>query len=177
MFFYKNRIEVKLGNITDSKCDAIVNAANTSLLGGGGVDGAIHKAAGTELLDHCRELNGCAPGHAVVTPGFELNADFIIHTVGPFYTDGNHKEDETLASSYYESLKIAYDRKIKSIAFPSISTGAYRFPVSKASAIAAKTILNFLRNFDYPYKVEVICFDRETFAAYLKAFSEVSRPV
>lgn len=131
---------VVLGDITLQEVDAIVNAANTSLLGGGGVDGAIHQAAGPELLIACERLGGCKPGDAKVTSGFRLPARFVIHTVGPVYADGDHREDALLASCYTRSLEVAHEYNIHSLAFPAISTGAYGFPKAEAAQIAVKTV-------------------------------------
>ncbi len=139
------RIELFNGNITKLKVDAIVNAANTTLLGGGGVDGAIHSAAGGGLLEECKTLNGCFTGEAKITKGYNLPAKFVIHTVGPVWNDGNHNEDELLANCYGSSLKLAIDNGIKTIAFPAISTGVYRFPLERAVKIAVNEVKNFLR--------------------------------
>ena len=143
-----DRLKIDQGDITHFTGDVIVNAANSSLLGGGGVDGAIHRAAGPELLAACRELDGCPTGEARITPGFELPADFVIHAVGPVYHGGNRGEAELLARTYRSSLEIAHEYHLTTIAFPSISTGAYGFPVNQAATIALTTILTFLKTHD-----------------------------
>jgi O-acetyl-ADP-ribose deacetylase (regulator of RNase III) len=137
------KVELIKGDITKLHVDAIVNAANTSLLGGGGVDGAIHRAAGKELVHECRMLNGCKTGDAKITKGYNLPAKFVIHTVGPVWNGGNKKEEELLASCYRRSLEVAEQNDIKSIAFPCISTGIYRFPMEKAAEIAMREVDNF----------------------------------
>ena len=143
----KNRdtkIEIIQGDITKLDVNAIVNAANTTLLGGGGVDGAIHRAAGTELLAECRTLGGCRPGEAKITRGFRLPARFVIHTVGPVWRGGKHHEPETLANCYQSSLQLAVENGLKTIAFPAISCGAYGYPIPEAAQIALKTTRDFL---------------------------------
>jgi O-acetyl-ADP-ribose deacetylase (regulator of RNase III) len=169
-----DRIEVILGDITKINVDAIVNAANTTLLGGGGVDGAIHRAAGPALLEECRKLGGCPTGQARITKGYRLPAKFVIHTVGPVWRGGNDNEDQLLASCYRNSLKLAVEHGIKTIAFPSISTGAYRFPVKRAAKIAINEIKHFLANDDSIEKVYIVCFDPQTMDAYMEALSDVS---
>ena len=139
-----NRIEVVEGDITKQAVDAIVNAANTTLLGGGGVDGAIHRAAGPELLAECRTLGGCATGQAKITKGYRLPAKWVIHTVGPVWRDGQHGEDELLASCYRSCFALAAQHGIRTIAFPSISTGAYGFPMERAARIAVRETRAFL---------------------------------
>lgn len=167
------RIEVVLGDITKMEVDAIVNAANNTLLGGGGVDGAIHRAAGPELLEECRKLNGCETGKAKITKGYRLPAKYVIHTVGPVWHGGKAGEDELLASCYRNSLQLAVENNIKTIAFPSISTGAYRFPVERAAKIAMVEILQFLKANDSIEKVFMVCFDKNTMEAYSQALSEL----
>jgi O-acetyl-ADP-ribose deacetylase (regulator of RNase III) len=165
----KNRIEIILGDITHQKADAIVNAANNSLLGGGGVDGAIHRAAGPRLLEECRTLHGCPTGSAKLTKGYDLPALWVIHTVGPVWKGGNHDEDRLLAECYRSCLKLARESKIRSIAFPSISTGAYGFPVDRASRIALSEIKACLEQNTLPEKVTVVAFDTMTYHAYLNS--------
>jgi len=166
------RFKIVIGDITNENTDAIVNAANTSLLGGGGVDGAIHRKAGKELLEECRKLNGCRTGYAKITKGYNLKSKYVIHTVGPIYRGGNNNEDILLHNAYKNSLKLAVENNIKSIAFPSISTGVYSYPLDKASRIAVKTILNFLGKNDTIKEVKMVCFDKKTYDYYLNAFEE-----
>jgi O-acetyl-ADP-ribose deacetylase (regulator of RNase III) len=172
-----NRINIILWDITNLKVDAIVNAANKTLLGGGGVDGAIHRAAGPGLLEECRKLGGCNTGEAKITSGYNLPARYVIHTVGPVWHGGNDGEDELLAQCYRNSLKLAVDKGIKTITFPSISTGAYKFPVERAARIALMEIGKFLKNDDSLEKVSIVCFDRKTLEAYQDAFGEVFEEV
>lgn len=160
------RIEIILGDITKLEVDAIVNAANRSLLGGGGVDGAIHRAAGPGLLIECRDLNGCDTGAAKVTQGYNLPSNYVIHTVGPVWNGGNQKESELLSSCYLQSLKIAADKKLKSIAFPNISTGVYHFPKLAAAKIAIESVTGFLEKHSLPEKVIFCCFDQENWDIY-----------
>ena len=161
-------IELLQGDITKvEQIDAIVNAANSSLLGGGGVDGAIHKAAGEELLFECRLLGGCKTGQAKITKAYNLPCDYVIHTVGPVWRGGGNREEELLASCYFHSMQVALEHGIRSIAFPSISTGVYRFPVKLAASIAVKTVVKFLKdNPDSFDIVEWVLFDLATENAY-----------
>ena len=161
-----NRIEIEKGDITKFKVDAIVNAANTSLLGGGGVDGAIHRAAGPKLLEECRTLNGCPTGEAKITRGYNLPATYVIHTVGPVWSGGNHNEETLLANCYRNSLHLAVENKIKSIAFPAISTGVYHFPIEQATKIAVKETKEFLEKNKFIQKVIFVCFDEDTYRVY-----------
>ncbi len=165
----KQRIEVIEGDITRINADAIVNAANPSLLGGGGVDGAIHRAAGPELLEECRLLGGCETGGAKITRGYGLPAAFVIHTVGPVWRGGAHGEDELLRRCYLNSLGIAADRRLKSIAFPAISAGAYGFPLERAVGIAVRTTREFLDENKFPAKVIFAPFSPEAKSLYEKA--------
>lgn len=141
-------IEVLQGDITKLEVDAIVNAANKSLLGGGGVDGAIHRAAGRSLLEECKTLNGCETGQSKITKGYNLPAKYVIHTVGPVWSGGNKQERELLKSCYYTALELARENNIKTIAFPSISCGVYRFPIEEACQIAISTVKEYLNNYD-----------------------------
>lgn len=153
------------GDITRLAVDAIVNAANTSLLGGGGVDGAIHRAAGPELLAACRKLNGCATGDAKATPGFRLPARWVFHAVGPVWHGGDHQEDALLASCYRRCLELAREHEAKSIAFPAISTGIYGFPSRRAAGIALRTVQAHLPESGVE-EVQFVCFNQETFSIY-----------
>ncbi len=170
----KFKMKIHKGDITKLKVDAIVNAANTTLLGGGGVDGAIHRAAGKELLDECKKLNGCKTGEAKITKGYNLSAKYVIHTVGPVWNGGKHNEDELLASCYRNSLKLAVENGIKSIAFPAISTGVYRFPLERATKIAIDEVTKFLKENDEIEKVIFVCFDDETRNTYQRTFKLLS---
>jgi O-acetyl-ADP-ribose deacetylase (regulator of RNase III) len=154
------------GDITTLKVDAIVNAANRSLLGGGGVDGAIHRAAGTELLEACRALNGCETGEAKITPGFHLPASYVIHTVGPVWHGGKNKEQELLGRCYWRSLELALEHRLTSIAFPNISTGVYGFPKALAAEIAIETVRKFLEQHQAVLEVIFVLFDSENEILY-----------
>jgi O-acetyl-ADP-ribose deacetylase (regulator of RNase III) len=162
----KERIEIILGDITKLQVDAIVNAANTSLLGGGGVDGAIHRAAGPKLLEECRGLGGCKTGEAKITKGYNLPAKYVIHTVGPVWKGGNNNEDELLKNAYSNSLKLAKENNIKTIAFPAISTGVYAFPLERAADIALNEVLNFLKNDNSIEKVIFAQFSQKAYDLY-----------
>jgi O-acetyl-ADP-ribose deacetylase (regulator of RNase III) len=167
-----SKIELIQGDITQLKVDAIVNAANKSLLGGGGVDGAIHRAAGPELLEECKLLNGCETGEAKITKGYYLPAKNVIHTVGPVWSEGLKNEVELLRNCYQNSLQIAVENKIKSIAFPNISTGVYRFPKDLATKIAIRTVEYFLKTTKKIKKVYFVCFDDENFNLYNSILNE-----
>ncbi len=162
------KFEVIKGDITSLDVDAIVNAANPSLLGGGGVDGAIHRAAGPELLSECEKLNGCSTGEAKITKGYNLKARYIIHTVGPVWYGGYRDEHSLLASCYQSSLKIAREKKIKTIAFPGISTGVYGFPKDLAALIAVNETKRFLTKNANPMRVVFVAFDDESYETYRK---------
>ena len=164
----ESRIELIQGDITLLKATVIVNAANSSLLGGGGVDGAIHRAAGPELLNECRKLGGCRTGEAKVSGGYNLPARWILHTVGPVWKGGKYEEERLLSDCYRNCLKLANELQAESIAFPSISAGAYRFPVEKASNIALREIKQFLKQNTFPQKVILVCFDSHNYQQYFK---------
>jgi len=166
-----SRIEVIEGDITMQTVDAIVNAANATLLGGGGVDGAIHRAAGPELLAECRTLGGCATGQAKITKGYRLPTEFVIHTVGPVWHGGGHGEDKLLASCYRNSLALAVKHGARTVAFPSISTGAYGFPMERAARIAVTEIRKFLERDTGIEKVLLVCFGRAALQVHLEAVS------
>lgn len=169
-------IKLVQGDITKQTTDAIVNAANSSLMGGGGVDGAIHRAGGPVILDDCRKIvarqGGCKTGEAVITKGGNLAAKFVIHTVGPVWNGGGKGEEQLLANAYQNSLLLASENNIQSIAFPNISTGIYHFPKDKAAAIAVATVRSFLENNNTLQDVLFVCFDEENFLLYKKLLDE-----
>lgn len=168
----KTKLELIKGDITKINADALVNAANRSLLGGGGVDGAIHRAAGQKLLEECRKLGGCETGQAKITGGYNLIAKYVIHTVGPIWRGGRNKEEELLADCYRNSLRLAADNNIKTIAFPSISTGAYGFPIERAAPIVFETVKEFLEGRPDSFeKIIFVLFSERDFAVY-KQFYE-----
>ncbi len=167
-----SKIEIIQGDITTLEVDAIVNAANNSLMGGGGVDHSIHRAAGSELKEACRPLRGCRTGFAKITPGFKLPAKYVIHAVGPVWNNGTNNEEELLASAYKVSLKLAVENNIKTIAFPSISTGAYRFPFDKATKIAILTIEKFLKENTILEKVTFVAFSEKDYNRMKKINNE-----
>ena len=169
----KERIEIIQGDITQSEVDAIVNAANTSLLGGGGVDGAIHMAAGIELLEECRKLNGCPTGEAKITKGYRLPAKHVIHTPGPRWRDGKHGEPELLQNCYRNCLRLAAENDCETVDFPSISTGVYHFPLEQAAEIAVKTIAETLEQYPSIRRVRMVCFDARTKDAYQNALAQL----
>lgn len=169
---YECNIELIKGDITSLDVDAIVNAANNSLLGGGGVDGAIHRAAGPKLMQECRKLNGCETGEAKITNGFELKARYVIHTVGSVWHGGHSDETDLLANCYKSSLLLAKENGIKSIAFPCISTGAYGFPKDLAAMIAINETRRFIKIHPIPVRIVFVTFDEENFKAYKKLLEQ-----
>jgi O-acetyl-ADP-ribose deacetylase (regulator of RNase III) len=169
-----DRIRLQQGDITRLQVDAIVNAANSSLLGGGGVDGAIHRAAGPELLAECRKIGGCPPGQARLTGGYRLAAGHVIHTVGPIWRGGSANEREILADCYISCLGIARDRRFRDIAFPAIATGVYGFPRAEAARVAVEAVRAHLAENDVPQKVIFVCFDQPTIDAYRLALGSAA---
>jgi O-acetyl-ADP-ribose deacetylase (regulator of RNase III) len=169
----KATLELVQGDITQQGTDAIVNAANPSLLGGGGVDGAIHRGAGPQLLEECRTLGGCETGDAKITEGYNLKARHVIHTVGPVYRRDGKRAPELLASAYRRSLEVASENGLKSVAFPSISTGAYGYPLNEAAPIALKTVADFLKEHPEIELVRFVLFDGKTLAAYEEAIKKL----
>ena len=167
------RISIIEGDITKQDVEAIVNAANSTLLGGGGVDGAIHRAAGPRLLEECRTLNGCETGEARITKGYNLPARWIIHTVGPVWNGGQNQEDELLRRCYSNSLSLAAEHSIRTLAFPSISTGVYGFPIERASRIALSSIMKHLSNHPLPENITVVCFSKSDFIVYTSSEKEL----
>ncbi len=166
-------LELLQGDITAQDTDAIVNAANRTLLGGGGVDGAIHRAAGPQLLEECRTLGGCETGDAKITKGYRLRAKHVIHTVGPIYYSAGKKAPELLASCYRRSLEVACSHKLKSIAFPSISTGAYGYPLQEAAPVALKTVRDYLQDHSDIQRVRFVLFGQDAYQAYEKALKDL----
>ena len=160
------RLEIVMGDITNEETDAIVNAANTELAGGGGVDGAIHAAGGPEIMEECRKIGSCATGSAVITTAGELKAWRVIHTVGPVYKDGTQSEPELLASAYRNSLKLASKEGLHSVSFPSISTGAYGYPVEAAAGVALRTVVDFLKNDRQLTLVRFVLFNQHDLEVY-----------
>ncbi len=169
----RERIAIIQGDITKQKVDAIVNAANSSLVGGGGVDGAIHSAAGPALDEECRRLKGCDKGEAKITKGYNLPARWVIHTVGPVWHGGRKDEDEILARCYRSCFKLADQHKIRTLAFPSISTGAYHFPVERAAKIALRELKAAIKKYPNIEKVSVVCFDKKTYDSYVTVSEEI----
>ncbi|HHT9116876.1 MAG: O-acetyl-ADP-ribose deacetylase [Planctomycetes bacterium] len=169
----KSVLELIEGDITEQETDAIVNAANSSLLGGGGVDGAIHRAGGPKILEECRKLGGCPTGEARITTGGNLKAKYVIHTVGPIYSGGKQREVELLANAYKNSLSLASQYKLKSVAFPSISTGAYGYPVNEASMVALETVINYFKTHTDIELVRFVLFGLKAYQAYDKALQEL----
>jgi O-acetyl-ADP-ribose deacetylase (regulator of RNase III) len=169
-----SRITVVEGDITKQRVDAIVNAANTSLLGGGGVDGAIHRAAGPDLLAECRALGGCPTGQAKITRAYRLPAKWVIHTVGPVWRDGEHGEDELLASCYRNCFALVKQHVIRTLAIPSISTGAYGFPMERAVKIAALETAKSLEQNSVIEKVVLVCFGRSAYGIHLETMKRIA---
>jgi O-acetyl-ADP-ribose deacetylase (regulator of RNase III) len=173
MDIFQNRLSVIEADITQLDVDAIFNAANSSLLGGGGVDGAIHRAAGPALLKECRTLGGCPTGEAKITKGYQLRARHVIHTVGPVWKGGHANEDQLLACCYRNSLTLATQHKLKTIAFPAISTGIYGFPIDRAARIAIGEIGDFLKQDPALEQIILACFGRGVYDSYLTAIKEL----
>lgn len=167
-------LELVQGDITKEHTDAIVNAANESLLGGGGVDGAIHRAAGPQLLAECRTLGGCPTGDAKITKGYKLPANYVIHTVGPAYRDGKHNEPQLLASAYRRSLELANANHLHSVAFPAISTGIYGYPRAEAAHIAFTTIIDFFKTHDVPTQVCMVLYDKTALAEHERVLATMT---
>lgn len=169
----KGMLSLVQGDITREETDAIVNAANSRLAGGAGVDGAIHQAGGPSIMDECRKIGGCPTGQAVITSGGALKARYVIHTVGPVYRGGTAGEADLLRSAYLESLKLASARKLKSIAFPAISTGVYSYPLAEAAHIALKTAVDYLGEHEDIELIRFVLFGRETYAAFVKELRKI----
>lgn len=172
-----SRLELVEGDITKQDTEAIVNAANTTLLGGGGVDGAIHRAGGQEILEECRKIGGCPTGEARITTGGRLKARWVIHTVGPVYRDGKHREPELLASAHRNSLRLTSERGIKSVAFPSISTGAYGYPMAEAARIGLRTVIEYLQGHPEIELVRFVLFGQAALRTYEEALGSVAPPM
>jgi O-acetyl-ADP-ribose deacetylase (regulator of RNase III) len=168
------RLVLVMGDITNEETDAIVNAANTGLAGGSGVDGAIHAAGGPEIMEECRKIGSCPTGSAVITTAGELKAWHVIHTVGPVYKDGTQSEPELLASAYRNSLKLASDKGLLSVSFPSISTGAYGYPVEDAAGIALRTVMDFLKNDRKIKLVRIILFNQHDLEVYERILADLT---
>ncbi|PIQ27304.1 O-acetyl-ADP-ribose deacetylase [bacterium (Candidatus Blackallbacteria) CG17_big_fil_post_rev_8_21_14_2_50_48_46] len=169
-----SRILILQDDITRLQVDAIVNAANSTLLGGGGVDGAIHRAAGPELLAECRQLNGCPTGQAKITRGYRLPAAWVIHTVGPIWQGGQAGEPEVLKQAYLNCLSLAASHQLKSLAFPAISTGAYGYPLKAATQLALETVAAYLKQFVWPEQVIFVCFDALSLTTYREKLAEMA---
>ena len=169
-----DRIQIVQADITTLAVDAIVNAASNALLGGGGVDGAIHRAAGPELLEECRTLGGCDTGDAKITGGYELPANHVIHTVGPVWHGGDANEDALLASAYRRSLEVAAANGVRTIAFPAISTGVYGFPVDRAARIAVREVASYLEGHAEIDRVQLVCFGEQALSIFTTALAEIS---
>lgn len=169
----RKRIQILEGDITQLEVDAVVNAANASLLGGGGVDGAIHRAAGPRLLAECATLGGCPTGEARITAGYQLPARYVIHTVGPVWRGRGESEDRLLSNCYRNALRLAVENQIESIAFPAISTGAYRFPKGRAAGIALREVRNFLEQHALPRRVLLVCYGAEDATIYRQVASDL----
>ena len=171
---WKGRLEIVQGDITTLAVDAVVNAANNALRGGGGVDGATHDAAGPGLLEECRTLGGCATGDAKITRGYRLPARHVIHTVGPVWRGGKEREDELLAGCYRTSLALAEEHGLRTVAFPSVSTGIYGFPIERAARIALREMIDFLGRNATVAKVVAVCYSKSDFECYRRALQEVA---
>lgn len=171
---FSDRLYLTTGDITKQKVDAIVNAANETLLGGTGVDGAIHAAGGPSIKEECRKIGGCKTGQAVITTGGLLIAKYVIHTVGPVWNGGERKEDDLLVACYKNSLTLARKKHINSIAFPAISTGAYGFPAERAVYLVIPFLLSYCVSYSEPEKIKIVCFDNAMFNLYFKAISQTS---
>jgi O-acetyl-ADP-ribose deacetylase (regulator of RNase III) len=172
----ESELELVEGDITEQTTEAIVNAANRTLLGGGGVDGAIHRAGGPRIMEECRKLGGCNPGDAKITIGGNLAAPYVIHAVGPVYRDGKHHEADLLAKTYRRSLEVASENNIETISFPSISTGAYGFPIDQAARIALSTVIDYLKSNQDIRLVRFVLYGRKAFDVYANALEELMKP-